>query len=100
MKILNRRKFLLKMFAAMVGSLLVPPIFLRSSNREAAQAFPTEFKPSPELWRDDEITLAWIGHSTVLINFYGVRILTDPVLFERIGLFFLGMTFGLHRNPL
>ncbi|HEY7191267.1 MAG TPA: MBL fold metallo-hydrolase [Vicinamibacterales bacterium] len=31
------------------------------------------------------MTLAWLGHSTVLINFYGVRILTDPVLFRRVG---------------
>jgi len=97
MKKLNRRKFLKRIFTASIGSLLVPPIFLRSSNQQAAQALPTEFKPSPELWLDDEITLAWIGHSTVLINFYGVKILTDPVLFERIGLFFLGMTFGPQR---
>jgi L-ascorbate metabolism protein UlaG (beta-lactamase superfamily) len=97
MKKLNRRKFLKKISSASIGSLLVPPIFLRSSNREAAQSLPTEFKPLPESWRDDEITMAWIGHSTVLINFYGVKILTDPVLFERIGLFFLGMTFGPQR---
>jgi len=97
MKKINRRKFLKKISAASIGSLLVPPIFLRSSNQEAAQALPTEFKPSPELWHDDEITLAWIGHSTVLINFYGVKILTDPVLYERIGLYFLGMTFGPQR---
>jgi L-ascorbate metabolism protein UlaG (beta-lactamase superfamily) len=31
------------------------------------------------------VTLAWLGHATVLINFYGVRVLTDPVLFSRIG---------------
>jgi len=31
------------------------------------------------------VTVAWLGHSTVLINFYGVRILTDPVLYRRIG---------------
>jgi len=97
MKKLNRRKFLKRIFTASIGSLLVPPIFLRGSNQQAAQALPAEFKPSPELWLDDEITLAWIGHSTVLINFYGVKILTDPVLFERIGLFFLGMTFGPQR---
>ncbi len=97
MKKLNRRKFLKKISSASIGSLLVPPIFLRSSNREAIKALPTEFKPSPDLWRDDEITMAWIGHSTVLINFYGVKILTDPVLFERIGLYFLGMTFGPQR---
>jgi len=97
MKKLNRRKFLKKISSASIGSLLVPPIFLRSSNREAIKALPTEFKPSPESWRDDEITMAWIGHSTIFMNFYGVKILTDPVLFERIGLFFLGMTFGPQR---
>ena len=43
-------------------------------------------RPSPAGWRDNGITLAWLGHATVLINFYGVRILTDPVLFQRIGL--------------
>ena len=31
-------------------------------------------------------TAAWLGHSTVLINFFGINILTDPVLFPRIGI--------------
>ena len=43
-------------------------------------------RPAPSSWNDNAITLAWLGHATVLINFYGVRILTDPVLFPRIGL--------------
>jgi L-ascorbate metabolism protein UlaG (beta-lactamase superfamily) len=42
-------------------------------------------RPAPASWNDNAITLAWLGHATVLINFYGVRILTDPVLFRRIG---------------
>jgi L-ascorbate metabolism protein UlaG (beta-lactamase superfamily) len=42
-------------------------------------------QPTPGKWNDNAITLAWLGHATVLINFYGVRILTDPVLFRRIG---------------
>jgi L-ascorbate metabolism protein UlaG (beta-lactamase superfamily) len=29
--------------------------------------------------------MTWLGHATVLINMYGVRILTDPTLFRRIG---------------
>jgi L-ascorbate metabolism protein UlaG (beta-lactamase superfamily) len=37
------------------------------------------------MWSDEAVTLAWLGHSTVLINFYGVRILTDPVLYRRVG---------------
>lgn len=41
--------------------------------------------PDPSLWSDREITAAWLGHSTVLINFFGVKILTDPVLCKRVG---------------
>jgi L-ascorbate metabolism protein UlaG (beta-lactamase superfamily) len=43
------------------------------------------YTPSPGTWSNHAVTLAWLGHATVLINFYGVRILTDPVLFPRIG---------------
>jgi L-ascorbate metabolism protein UlaG (beta-lactamase superfamily) len=37
-------------------------------------------------WNDNRITAAWLGHATVLINFFGIKILTDPVLFPRIGI--------------
>lgn len=42
-------------------------------------------KPDPARWRDDELTVAWLGHATVLINFYGTWLLTDPALRPRIG---------------
>lgn len=42
-------------------------------------------KPAPGTWDPNGITAAWLGHSTVLINFYGLNILTDPVLGRRIG---------------
>jgi len=32
------------------------------------------------------VTAAWLGHATVLINFFGINILTDPVLFSHIGI--------------
>src|SRR5438477_8544405 len=44
-----------------------------------------KFRPNPERWNDNAITASWLGHSTVLLNFYGVTILTDPVLFRRVG---------------
>ncbi|CAN5417057.1 MBL fold metallo-hydrolase [soil metagenome] len=39
----------------------------------------------------------WIGHSTVLINFFGTWILTDPVLFDAYGVNILGLTIGPRR---
>ncbi len=47
---------------------------------------PAFTKPTPAEWSDRQLTAAWLGHATVLINFYGVTILTDPVLFPRIGI--------------
>ena len=60
--------------------------FLRQRFAEIGQHIPAApHTPHPETWSNNAITLAWLGHATVLINFYGVRILTDPVLFRRIG---------------
>lgn len=60
--------------------------FLRERMAEWGKDIPAApHKPAPDSWSDNGITLAWLGHATVLINFYGVRVLTDPVLFDRIG---------------
>jgi L-ascorbate metabolism protein UlaG (beta-lactamase superfamily) len=56
---------------------------IRESRRPVAPAFA---KPNPAEWSDDRVTVAWLGHATVLINFFGIKILTDPVLFPRIGI--------------
>lgn len=52
---------------------------------------------APDTWSDHQVTLAWLGHATVLINFYGVRILTDPVFFNRIGIHIWPGTIGMRR---
>ena len=59
--------------------------------------FPAFAKPDPLRWNDDQVTAAWIGHATVLINFFGINILTDPVLFARIGIRLPGLTIGPKR---
>jgi L-ascorbate metabolism protein UlaG (beta-lactamase superfamily) len=60
--------------------------FLRSRLAEFGQDVPpAPHTPAPVTWNDNAVTMAWLGHATVLINFYGLRILTDPVLFQRIG---------------
>jgi L-ascorbate metabolism protein UlaG (beta-lactamase superfamily) len=58
---------------------------------------PAFAKPEPAKWNDSQVTLAWLGHATVLINFSGVKILTDPVLFPRIGIRLPGFTIGPKR---
>ena len=58
---------------------------------------PAFAKPEPSKWHDVHLTAAWIGHATVLINFFGIKILTDPVLFPRIGIRLPGFTIGPKR---
>jgi hypothetical protein len=53
--------------------------------------------PKPDLWDPNKITAAWLGHSTVLVNFYGLTILTDPVLRKRVGADTLLGTIGAKR---
>jgi L-ascorbate metabolism protein UlaG (beta-lactamase superfamily) len=43
-------------------------------------------RPKPSEWRDDAVTISWLGHATLLINFFGKYILTDPVFSDRVGL--------------
>ncbi len=57
-----------------------------------------EHKPEPRIWDNATITATWIGHATVLINFFGFWILTDPVFSKRIGLNILNLfTLGPRR---
>ncbi len=42
-------------------------------------------RPEPGAWSDEAITGSCLGHSTVLMNFLGVRIITDPVFSTRVG---------------
>lgn len=64
---------------------------------KAESVYKLNYKPDPSKWNNSDITFAWIGHSTVLINFYGKLIITDPVLFERVGVYFLGTNMGPRR---
>jgi L-ascorbate metabolism protein UlaG (beta-lactamase superfamily) len=46
----------------------------------------TRHSPDPIAWPDDRLTLSWLGHATVLLNFLGRRIVTDPALETRVGI--------------
>ena len=92
----TRRKFIKKSLFATLGSYLLPG-FLLKNEIEASNLIPLNFKPTPYQWSNDEITVAWIGHSTMLINFFGKWILTDPVLKDRVGIYFFGTSIGPSR---
>lgn len=87
----SRRRFLA------VGSLSVTGVWAACSDQIGARMVrglvedatrgigKPKFTPSPGTWNANGITAAWLGHSTVLLNFYGLTILTDPVLGKRVG---------------
>ena len=58
---------------------------------------PAFAKPTPGRWSNEEVTVAWLGHSTVLINFFGLIIITDPVFSRRIGIRLPFFTLGPKR---
>ena len=89
---LSRRNFIGKGFLAAVGSLLFPKLLFADEKESIL-----DYKPTPNEWNPDQINLAWIGHSTILLNFYGTIILTDPILFNRIGANIFGLSFGPSR---
>ena len=39
-------------------------------------------------WPDDALTVENLGHATLAMNFFGVRVLSDPTLFNRVGVAF------------
>src|ERR671921_258601 len=72
--------------------------FLGERVREAGSPIPpAPHKPEPAGWSDDHLTVAWLGHATVLINFYGTWLLTDPVLRSRVGVRVGALTLGPRR---
>lgn len=89
---MKRKEFINKLSLMFLGIL-----FLSTKSNSKTKIINTSYKPNPSVWKDDEINIAWLGHSTVLINFFGKIVLTDPVLFNNIGINFWGITFGPSR---
>jgi L-ascorbate metabolism protein UlaG (beta-lactamase superfamily) len=74
------------------------PRFLRDQARELRAGIPAAPpRPAPEHWSDDSLTVSWLGHATVLMNFFGTWLLTDPALRSRIGIRLGPATLGPKR---
>ena len=99
---MDRRKFIKSSAIAAAGSLILPPKLVKGFNKSLSGSNMIEPSSRPNLdkWKDDEINIAWIGHATVLINFFGKYILTDPVFFEAVGVYIEGFILGPKRASL
>jgi L-ascorbate metabolism protein UlaG (beta-lactamase superfamily) len=93
----NRRKFVTTLGVMFAGSACAAYWAATSRRRSARwirtivadarrQVVPAPAKPISGKWDENRISISWLGHATVLINFLGVRILTDPAFFSRIGI--------------
>lgn len=72
--------------------------FVRDRVQESrVPVLPAPHKPDPASWSDERLTVAWLGHATVLINFYGTWLLTDPALRARVGVRVGALTLGPRR---
>ena len=90
----NRRKFLLGSVALAAGASGVwtatsstwTARFFRERLAEVGRAIPAApHRPDPDRWSEQAITLTWLGHASVLVNFFGMWVLVDPTFYPRIG---------------
>jgi L-ascorbate metabolism protein UlaG (beta-lactamase superfamily) len=52
----------------------------------ATNIAPAPQRPDLRAWPDSRLTISWLGHATVLMNFHGSWLVTDPALERRIGI--------------
>ncbi len=69
--------------AAMALALTIAPPYVSGMDD-----IPIADPPRPTMWHDDALTIAYLGHATLLMNYFGVRVLSDPSLFTHVGLAF------------
>lgn len=58
---------------------------------------PAPRHPDWRAWGAGDLSIAYVGHACVLVDFGGVRILTDPAMFDRIGMTIGPVTVGPKR---
>jgi len=80
-----------------VRSTVIVSLFLVSCSGTFRAPPPAPRTPDPSTWSPNDLTIAYLGHASVLIDFAGTRLLTDPTLYDRIGLSIGPLTIGPKR---
>jgi len=79
------------------AAIILAPAFLRSATPEEGSAR-RQPRLQPAQWPATTVTIANLGHATLLMNYFGVRVISDPTFFPRVGLSFASLfTIGPHR---
>ncbi len=74
------------------------PGFWQQFSKELGRPIhPPPRTPNLKSWTDKGLHAAWLGHTTVLLKVEGHTILTDPVLYDRVGINIGPLTLGLKR---
>src|SRR6185312_6954949 len=76
---------------------IIPLLWNRYTEERKRDVLAAPHRPRPETWPVTGLHAAWLGHSTVLLQIDGFRILTDPVFSDRVGIGIGPVTFGLKR---
>jgi L-ascorbate metabolism protein UlaG (beta-lactamase superfamily) len=90
MKALSRRSFIAGAAAAAgLGWLHDSSGLIARTVRGAMADYQRDALPAPSAdlsgWTNRTLDVLWVGHATVLLNFFGLHILTDPVLLDWVG---------------
>jgi L-ascorbate metabolism protein UlaG (beta-lactamase superfamily) len=72
-------------------------VALLAAFSDAFASPPAPEVPEPASWEPRDLTIAYLGHASVLIDFGGTMLLTDPTLYDRIGLAIGPLTVGPKR---
>jgi L-ascorbate metabolism protein UlaG (beta-lactamase superfamily) len=87
---------------ALVCAIAFLVLMFAGANRSLEGASLKEIHDSslqPQQWSSDKITIANLGHATLLANFFGTRLITDPVFSNRVGVSIDGLlTIGPGRH--
>jgi L-ascorbate metabolism protein UlaG (beta-lactamase superfamily) len=71
---------------------------IRQLSREnARRIMPPPHRPDPFAWPDTGLHVAWLGHSTVFLKIDGVKLITDPVFSDKVGIEIGPVTVGIKR---
>ncbi|MHB8382943.1 MAG: MBL fold metallo-hydrolase [Candidatus Binataceae bacterium] len=84
----TRRSALQWIFAAAVALALACAVIWSYAGAMEPAAPQAVGHPNPAQWPANALSIANLGHATLLMNYLGVRVISDPSLFDRVGLAF------------